>query len=138
MTAQSIRNAALRGVRVRLIVPEANNHPVVKWAQESFYEELVSAGVEVLRYQPAFLPAKVVTMDDTLALMGSSNVDVRSFAINAEVMCLFYDRPTVRLLTAIQERYVTESRLLNHGEWRNRPLARRLSQNIARLANTLL
>ena len=73
-----------------------------------------------------------------MALIGSSNLDIRSFALNAEVMLVIYDSGVVARLTAEQERYFANSRLLTLAIWNQRPFGRRFAQSLARLLSPLL
>jgi len=134
----ALGSAARRGVEVRLIVSLHANQPFTQLAQRSYYGEILAAGVHVHLYRPRFLHAKHLTVDDFIALLGSSNIDIRSFALNAEASFIVYDAATVAQLRAVEERYLAESELLDLETWRQRPLAQRVAQNLARLADSLL
>jgi cardiolipin synthase len=73
-----------------------------------------------------------------VALIGTSNLDIRSFALNAEVMLMLYDTGVVARLAAEQERYYANSRLLTLADWEQRPFASKVAQNLARLLSPLL
>jgi cardiolipin synthase len=130
--------AARRGVAVRLILPARSNQRVTHLAQQSYYSQLLAAGVRIYLYAGRFLHAKHMTVDDEVALIGSTNMDIRSFALNAEVSLLAYDRLVVEGLAALCERYIGHSAVLESVSWSARPLSRRLLQNVARLADSLL
>lgn len=134
----ALRSAARRGVEVRLIVSLHANQAFTQLAQRSYYDDLLSAGVHVHLYRPRFLHAKHLSVDDSIALLGSTNIDIRSFALNAEVSFLAYDPAVVAQLRAVQERYLADSDLLDLATWRHRPLSQRVAQNLARLADSLL
>ena len=134
----ALRSAARRGVEVILIVSLHANQPFTQLAQRSYYDDLLAAGVHVHLYRPRFLHAKHLSVDDSIALLGSTNIDIRSFALNAEVSFIVYDRAVVAELRAVQESYLAESDLLDLAAWRQRPLAQRVVQNLARLADSLL
>ncbi|MDE2160957.1 MAG: PLDc N-terminal domain-containing protein, partial [Burkholderiales bacterium] len=87
---------ARRGVRVDLIVDAESNKPLVQLAQQSFYDAMLAAGVGIHRHKGSFLHAKHLSVDDDVALVGSSNLDIRSFALNAEISVLVYERGFVR------------------------------------------
>jgi cardiolipin synthase A/B len=135
---QALQTAALRGVDVALIAPEARDQLLVCLAQRSFYEDLLEAGVRIFHYQPRFLHAKHVTIDDDVAIVGSSNIDIRSFQLNSEISVLIYDRAVVAQLIGIQERYLGESRELTYDKWLRRPLLSKVAQNTARLVDSVL
>lgn len=135
---QALRTAVRRGVEVRLVVA----YPVDKWvmalAQRSYFDELLAAGVHIHMYRPHFLHAKHVSIDDDLAIIGSVNMDIRSFALNAEVALLVYDPAVVAALRRVQERYFADSTHLTAEAWARRPLWVRVAQNTARLGDSLL
>jgi len=130
--------AARRGVEVRLILSMQNNQKFTQLAQESHYEALLASGVHIHRYRPHFLHAKHITIDSAVGLVGSTNMDIRSFALNAEVSLVFYCRDTVQGLEAIEDGYLAKSEELHLAEWQQRPLLRRTAQNLARLGDSLL
>jgi cardiolipin synthase len=135
---EAMRAAARRGVAVHLVVSQHANQRLTQLAQRSFYGELLAAGVRIHLYRPGFLHAKNLTIDDDVALVGSANIDIRSFALNEEISLLFYDRGVVSDLQRIQEGYLAQSELLDAGEWGRRSLAARTLQGIARLADSFL
>jgi cardiolipin synthase len=135
---QAMRTAVRRGAQVHLVVPARSNQFVTNLAQQSYYDELLEAGVFVHLYRPRFLHAKHLSIDDQVVLIGSSNIDIRSFALNAEVSLLIYDPAVVAELAKIQDRYFADSELLTREKWDQRSLLARTSQNIARLADSLL
>jgi cardiolipin synthase len=130
--------AAGRGVEVRLVLSRHSNKPIVHLAQQSNYDELLEAGVRIHLYYGNFLHAKHATIDDCVALVGSSNLDIRSFALNSEIGLLIYDSGVVHELQAIQQRYLAESEEVDPQAWKRRGILPRVAQNIARLADTLL
>jgi cardiolipin synthase len=134
----ALETAAVRGAEVHLVVPERSNKPVTRWAQRSHYERLLEAGARIHLYAPRFLHAKHVTVDGRIAVIGSVNIDIRSFALDSEVSLLVYDREVVRALEAIQLRYFAGSRELSRDDWRRRPVLAKFAENTARLADSLL
>jgi cardiolipin synthase len=135
---QAMRMAAERGVEVHLIVSDRSNKPIVQLAQESNYDGLLEAGVRIHRYFGNFLHAKHATIDADIALIGSSNLDNRSFALNNEVSVLVYDRAVVADLASIQARYLAASHTVDAAQWARRSIGRKVLQNIARLTDTLI
>ena len=134
----AMHTAAARGVEVHLIVSRRSNKPVVQFAQQSYYEELLVAGVHIHMYRAAFLHAKHVSIDDAVAVIGSSNLDIRSFALNSELSLLVYDSEVVGQLRRIQDRYLAESDEITLERWQRRSPVRRWLQNMCRLADTLI
>jgi cardiolipin synthase len=135
---QAMKTAVLRGVDVRLVVSRPSNQWVTHMAQRSFYEELLEAGVCIHLYRPRFLHAKHVSIDDAIAVIGSSNIDIRSFDLNAEVSMLVYDPVVVQRLRAVEERNLADAEVLSLDAWRRRPLRSKILENTARLADSLL
>lgn len=135
---QGIRCAVLRGVDVHLILSQHANQLVTQLAQRSYYDELLDAGVRIHLYQPKFLHAKHFSVDDEIVLIGSTNIDIRSFALNAEVNILLYGTEFFEQVREIQNRYFEQSKLLSVEQWRKRPILSRTIQNVARLADSFL
>jgi len=135
---QALRAAATRGVEVHLVVSKRANQPLSQYAQRSYYQDILSVGVQVHLYRPRFLHAKHLSIDDQIAVIGTANIDIRSFALNAEVSLLIYDPVVVAELARIQERYFRDSDLLDANEWDRRPLVTKVAQNLARLADSFL
>jgi cardiolipin synthase len=135
---QAMQTAALRGVEVHLVVSAKADQLIVSLAQKSYYEELLEAGVHIHRYHANFLHAKHLSVDDAVALIGTSNLDIRSFALNAELMLLIYDPGVVARLAAEQQRYHANSCLLTLATWEQRPFSAKVVQNLARLLSPLL
>jgi cardiolipin synthase A/B len=135
---QAIISATDRGVEVHLVVSMHANQLLTQLAQQSFYETLLECGVTIHLYEPHFLHAKLLTVDDDIALLGSTNMDIRSFALNAEINLVVYDAEVVQRMQEIQQRYFAHSERLSAESWKRRPLARKVFQNSARLADSLL
>jgi cardiolipin synthase A/B len=137
-TLSALRIAALSGVKVQLILSASNNQRLTAWAQEAYYDELLRCGVRIALYEPHFLHAKHLTVDDDIALLGSINLDIRSFALNAEIGLLCYDARLVRQLVHIEDDYLRQSTALDLEGWRQRAAWRRSREGIARLADALM
>ena len=135
---QALRTAVLRGVNVDLIVPSVGDNRLVRLAQQSYYSELLESGVNVRLYGRRFLHAKHVTIDNEIALIGSSNVDVRSFVLNAEVTLIVYDQAVVAELRAQQERWIVVAEHLTSKSWNDRSRIMKTGENFARLVSPLL
>ena len=135
---EAMLSASRRGVAVHLVVSSHANQMLTQLAQRSFYDELLDAGVNIHLYQPHFLHAKYLTIDNDVAHIGSANIDIRSFALNAEIGIMFYDTKLVAELRRIQDHYFANSILLRAEDWARRPLAVRTLQGIARLADSFL
>jgi cardiolipin synthase A/B len=134
----AMRTAVARGVTVDLVVSRVVDQPLVNLAQCSYYDELLSSGVQVHRFRDELLHAKNMTIDGRLAIVGSSNVDLRSFQLNSEASLLLTDTPSVAQVEAVQQGYLANSDPLTRDAWRARPALRKLAENIARMMSPLL
>jgi cardiolipin synthase len=134
----ALKSAAQRGVEVTLIVSEIGDQFLVYHAQGSYYEELLKAGVRIYRYQsPVILHSKSISIDHDIAVIGSSNMDIRSFQLNLEITLVCYNEQVVDRLRKIEEDYISCSRPLHLEAWQSRPLHTKLFDNLARLTSAL-
>lgn len=134
----AITTAAQRGVDVELFVSEKGDQFLVHHAQRSYYEALLEAGVRIYLYQAPFvLHAKHFTIDDEVAVLGSSNMDMRSFSLNMEVSVMLVGGDIVQSMRAVEDTYRDISEELLLDDWVTRPLGARYVDNVARLTATL-
>ncbi|MGN5732730.1 cardiolipin synthase [Arthrobacter psychrochitiniphilus] len=134
----AITTAAQRGIKVELFVSEVGDQFLVHHAQRSYYEALLRAGVRIFLYpKPLVLHAKHFTVDYDVAVIGSSNMDMRSFSLNLEVTVMMIDRAVVEQMHAVEDHYRSMSRELHLDEWLKRPILARYVDNVARLTATL-
>jgi len=134
----AITTAAQSGIHVELFVSEIGDQPMVYHAQRSYYEALLKAGVHIWLYKsPTVLHSKFFTIDEETAVIGSSNMDMRSFSLNLEISVMVHGSSFVDDLLVVAEDYRAVSRELVLDEWMQRPLPSRVLDNIARLAATV-
>lgn len=134
----AVTTAAQRGVRVELYVSEESDQFLVGHAQCSYYDALLRAGVRILRYPaPKILHSKYFTVDDTVAVIGSSNLDMRSFSLNYEVSVMALGAPVVERLDVVTDHYLALSTELTEQEWSRRPWHSRYLDNVCRLTAAL-
>jgi cardiolipin synthase len=107
-------------------------------AQRSYYDELLGSGVRICRYGKRFLHAKHLSIDHRIAWIGSSNLDIRSFALNAEIIVLLYDSHVCSRLAEEQRRYLKDGEMLEQAAWRRRRAPVKFAENLARLMSPLL
>ena len=134
----AMRIAVARGVVIDLIVSKIVDQSIVNMSQSAYYDELLAAGVRVHLFRDQLLHAKSFIIDSSLGVLGSSNVDMRSFQLNEEVSLLLYDATSIARLEAIHAGYLGTSDPLCLHQWRLRPAWRKVAENIARLMNSLL
>jgi cardiolipin synthase len=136
--AAALKSAAGRGVEVSVILPERSDSLMVRYACNVFIEELVAAGVAIYLFQGGLLHSKSVLVDEQMALIGSVNLDRRSFWLNFEVTLMIDDPIFAGRLDATQRQYRKESNRLTLNRWRKRPWHQRLLENIFYLFSPLL
>jgi cardiolipin synthase A/B len=135
---ESITTAAYRGVDVELFVSEQADQFVVQNAQASYYDVLLEAGVRIFQYpKPTVLHAKHFTVDDMVGIIGSSNMDYRSFGLDYEITLMSTGEHFVADLQAVADGYRTVCRELTLAEWRQRPKGQRYVENVMRLVSAL-
>ena len=134
----AITTAAQSGLDVQLFVSEIGDQPLVFHAQRSYYEELLRAGVRIWLYRaPTVLHAKHFTIDDQVAVIGSSNMDMRSFSLNLEVSVMVRGASIISELRAIEQSYRDNSRELTLDDWMRRPRHMRIFDDLARVTATV-
>jgi cardiolipin synthase len=134
----AITTTAQRGVEVELFVGEMGDHAMTWHAQRSYYEGLLRAGVKIWLYRaPTILHAKHFTIDDEVSVIGSSNMDMRSFSLNLEVSVMVRGRRFVNALREVQNAYKEHSFELTLDEWVQRPRRSQVLDNVARLTAAL-
>lgn len=134
----AIVTAAFRGVQVELYVSEVADQYMVDRAQSSYYQALLDAGVTIYRYPaPEVLHTKCFLIDDTCAVMGSSNMDLRSFGLNYEISLLAYGGDLVDQIDEVIAIYAARSTVLDEASWHTRSLGRRYMESVMRLTSAL-
>lgn len=112
----ALKLAALRGVDVRVLIPERPDNRLAWLAAYAFVEPLLQAGVQIHRYQAGFLHGKSLLVDDRLAGVGTVNLDNRSFRLNFEVTALVYDADFAKRMEAMFEADFARARRMHSGE----------------------
>ena len=134
----AIQTACHRGVEVELFVSEEGDQAMVYHAQRSYYEQLLATGVKIWMYKkPYILHSKSMSIDDEVAVVGSSNMDMRSFGLNLEVTMLVRGAEFVEQLRTVEDLYRGMSRELTIEEWEKRPIRSVILDNLARLTSAL-
>ncbi|WP_246191237.1 cardiolipin synthase [Aureimonas leprariae] len=134
----ALRTAVAKGVQVTLFVTSTTKSVFIDQAQRSYYDELLSSGVELMLYRERFLHAKHLSIDADIAVIGSANMDRRSFELNSEVTLIVYDAGVVTQLRRIENDYRSKSRRLTAEEWAGRGFFTQLAENAMRLVSPLL
>ena len=137
-TLASLMIAADRGVDVQLILPKVGDHFFTASAGRSQFCTLLNAGVHIHLFEGGLLHSKTVLVDDTLAMVGSANLDVRSFNLNFELTMMMYGSDAVRQLRAWQDQYFAHSKPVDVQEWTQRSTIKRYADSAIALLSPLL
>jgi cardiolipin synthase len=134
----AITSSCERGLDVQLFVSEIGDQAGVWHAQRSYYSALIDAGVTIWQYPaPFILHAKHFSIDDDVAVIGSSNMDIRSFSLDLEVSLMVRGRSFVVAMREIEDRYRSISKQLTKQEWDRRPRGATVLDGLARLTSAL-
>ncbi|UCH49861.1 MAG: cardiolipin synthase [Betaproteobacteria bacterium] len=134
----ALQAAARRGVEVTLIVPERVDSVLVRYASRAYTDDLLSAGVQILRFRGGLLHTKSVVIDGETTLFGTVNLDIRSLRLNFEVTVIAYDAHFGGAVRDLQLRYAAQSEAIDLERWRQRRGYTRLLENAAQLMSPLL
>ncbi len=137
-TLLALQIRARAGVRVDVVIPERSNNRLVNLASRAQYESLLKAGVNLHLHQDGLLHAKSLSIDGTISLIGSGNMDRRSFEVNYELSLLMAGGSVAAELVELQKRYMSESRILTMDEWQSRSRWDRIAQDSAKLFSAVL
>lgn len=130
--------AALSGVKVILLVPGVSDSRMVSAAGKSYYGDLMKAGVAIYEYQKGFIHAKTMVSDQQLSVVGTANMDNRSFELNFEVNSVIYDSHTAQEMTKIFYQDLEDAIQINPEEWEKRPLYKQFPEKLSRLFSPLM
>ena len=134
----ALKSAAKRGVDVQIIVPEKLDTRIGQYASQASYEDLLAAGVTILRFAGGLLHTKAVLIDEDITLFGTVNMDLRSFYLNLELSLIIYEPRVSAELGAIIDTYVSRSAVVSKEAWAARAPTQRFLENLMRLAGPLL
>jgi cardiolipin synthase len=134
----AITSACYRGLDVQLFVSEIGDQGSVWHAQRSYYRNLLEAGVKIWLYPgPYILHSKHLSIDDDVAVIGSSNMDIRSFSLNSEMMLLVRGASFVTQMREVEQGYRDAGRQLTLEEWNKEPGSATFLDGVARLTSAL-
>ncbi|MCH7885664.1 MAG: cardiolipin synthase [Planctomycetes bacterium] len=135
---QALQLAGLRGVDVRILIPEKSDSWLVTMSAYSYFDEVSAAGVSFYRYDDGFLHEKVMLIDDNIATIGTANFDNRSFRLNFEITAVVVDGEFAKKVEQMFENDFSSSRLMERDEYDNKPFWFKLAVRTARLAAPVL
>jgi cardiolipin synthase len=125
---QAIKDAAGRGVEVRIIFPSFTDHGLLLYASRSYYEELLAAGIRIYERNAALLHAKTAVVDGVWSTIGSTNLDMRSFLHNDEINAVILNVDFAERMDALFQRDLKQSTEITAQQWRQRPFSQRLRE----------
>jgi len=134
----ALRIAAQNNIQVRLMVPDTNDGFLTQYATQSYFPELLRAGIEIYSYQKGFLHKKVIIVDGDLASIGTANVDMRSFHLNFEVNLFLTGTDSIKDLVAHYEEDLKECHRIRPVEFYKRGLEVKWKESFARLFSGVL
>ena len=130
--------AAMGGVKVKILVPMKSDSGFVDYAVRSYYSDLLKAGIEIYQYTKGFIHAKTMVCDAKIAMVGTANMDSRSFDLNFEVSAIVYDKQVANELSALFYDDLKDSEILNETEWAKRSGIKKFMEKAVRLFSPLL
>lgn len=134
----AIKAAALRGIDVRIMIPEKSDSTISHWSSESYVAEMLKSGVKMYQYTKGFCHSKLLVSDDVLCSIGSANLDYRSLETNFEVCAIFYDEKLTNTLTKQFMVDLKNARQIDLRQWKKRKWYKKLASSFSRLFAPLM
>jgi cardiolipin synthase len=134
----ALEGASLRGVEVKIILPRRSDSFMAEYASRAFFEELLTAGVRIYKFSDGLLHSKSIVIDEKIALLGTVNLDQRSFWLNFEMTMLIDDHEVAGELLTTQMHYLLASEQVVLSQWRKRSYPKKLLESIFYLFSPLL
>ena len=135
---ESLVIAAASGTKIKLLVPGISDSLLVNYAARSYYSRLLNAGVEIYLYQKGFVHAKTLVADKQLAIVGTANMDLRSFDLNFEVNALVYDEDIAQELSRAFYEDLNYATIIDVATWNSRSKFTQLLEKFAGLFSPLM
>jgi cardiolipin synthase len=130
--------ASIGGVDVKILVPKRNDSLVINLASQSYYDELLQAGIEIYEYKKGFIHAKTVVVDGRISTIGTANMDDRSFDLNFEVNAIIFDKEVATELRNVYFNDVKNAIRVDPHKWENRSRIKKLLEKTVRLLSPML
>ncbi len=138
-TATALKAAALSGIDVKIVFPGTyHDHKIVYWASFSYFTELLRAGVQIYLYQKGFVHAKTLTVDSEVAVIGTANMDMRSFYYSFEINAFIYNHEIAMELEKTFLEDINCSNPVNLDDFSRRSIYAKIKESGARLLSPLL
>lgn len=136
--SSALKVAALSGIDVRLLMPQRPDKKIVFYASRSYFPELLEAGVKIYEYKKGFMHSKIVIVDEELASIGTSNMDMRSFHLNFEVNAFLYRTRSTQKLVKEYINDLKNSRKIDISKFKQRHIGYRMIESTSRLLSPFL
>lgn len=130
--------AALSGVEIKLLLPQKSDSFVVNTTTQSYFQDLLKSGVKIYTYTKGFVHAKTMVCDKKISIIGTANLDNRSFDLNFEINAVVYDENIAKELTGIFEDDLKYSKQINLEDWVRRPFYKKLLEKVFKLFSSLM
>lgn len=134
----ALKQAAMSGVDVRLLLPDKSDSKLVGAASRFYFDDLLEAGVRIYLYTKGFIHAKTVVADSSLCVVGTANMDIRSFDLNFEIMAVVYGEQLAHKLESVFFEDLELSREVAANFWEEKPIHIKLTYASARLVSSFL
>lgn len=135
---ETLRVAAFSGIKIKLLVPGVSDSYLVNFAARSYYGRLLKAGAEIYCYRKGFVHAKTMVVDQQIAIVGTANMDIRSFDLNFEVNAIVYDKKIAEELSNAFYNDLKDATKIDSEKWRSRNQGIQLLEKIAGLLSPLM
>ena len=134
----AVKIASLSGVDVKLLIPGVSDSNIVNMTSQSFYQELLEAGVKIYRYNKGFVHAKTLVCDELVSIVGTANLDNRSFDLNFEVNAVVYDKNIASQLSQQFHLDLASSEEILLEEWKKRAWYKKFIEQVLHLFSALM
>lgn len=130
---ESLQTASLRGVDVKIVIPERTESFLIDWLSESFIKEILRSGIEVYKYKNGFIHAKAMVVDDRVVSIGSANLNMRGYYLDYEMNVLIFDKQLCERMDQIFNKYIKKSQIQKYEDYERLSLLRTVRYIIGRL-----
>lgn len=134
----ALKTAAIGGLKIRIIIPSKPDHFMVYWASRSYLATLLEVGIQIWEYKKGFIHAKQMIVDNEVLLIGTANMDLRSFNHNLELTAAIYDRSICLEASSVFEQDLQDSRQLDKHSFATRSVVQKSKESLCRLVSPLL
>lgn len=135
---EAINIATLSGVKVKILLPGVSDSFIVNTTTRSYFQGLLDAGVEIYTYSKGFVHAKTMVCDQTVSIIGTANLDNRSFDLNFEINAIIYNRDIAHDLRENFNKDLTYSKQIISSEWQQRPFYLKFFERVLHLFSSLM